>query len=120
VADETFRPPEQVWAAPPASPAGVPSHPIHGLAAYQNYGIVQRATTNGLAIASFVLSLLWIFWIGSILAVIVGHIALSQTKDPARSSGRGLAIAGLVIGYVAIGFFAFFVLVGLVAGASQQ
>ena len=56
--------------------------------------------TNGLAIASLILGLTWIFWIGSLLAVIFGHIALSQTDD---SGGRGMAIAGLVLGYVALG-----------------
>jgi Domain of unknown function (DUF4190) len=120
VADDTFPPHDQGWADPPAPPSGAPSHPLYALAGYQNYGmVVQRASTNGLAIASFVLSLLWMFWIGSILAVIFGHVALSQTKDPAHSGGRGLAMAGLVIGYAAIGFFAFFVLIGLMADASH-
>ena len=33
---------------------------------------------NGLAIASMVLGIVWVYWIGSILAVIFGHVALSQ------------------------------------------
>jgi hypothetical protein len=35
----------------------------------------------------------------SVAAVILGHIGLNQTRNNARA-GRGLAIAGLVLGYV--------------------
>ncbi|SDU77059.1 DUF4190 domain-containing protein [Jiangella alkaliphila] len=41
------------------------------------------------------------FWIGSILAVIFGHIALKRTEQP-NVGGRGLAVAGLVLGYIGI------------------
>jgi hypothetical protein len=36
-----------------------------------------------------------------IAAVVLGHVALSQTKD-GRMTGRGMAVAGLVLGYVAL------------------
>ncbi|MEV0152846.1 DUF4190 domain-containing protein [Micromonospora sp. NPDC050686] len=42
------------------------------------------------------------FGIFSLLAVILGHIALPETND-GRKSGHGMAVAGLVMGYV---FFA--------------
>jgi hypothetical protein len=79
--------------------------------------------TNGLAVASLVLGILWLFWIGSILAVIFGHVALNQIKaqeGPSRPEGKGLAIAGLVLGYVGVGtltawFFLF--LLAVVAGS---
>ncbi|MHB8718205.1 MAG: DUF4190 domain-containing protein [Candidatus Dormibacteria bacterium] len=58
-------------------------------------------STNGLAIASLVLGILWVYWIGSILAVIFGHIALSQTSAR-QQGGRGLAIAGLALGYIGV------------------
>ena len=65
------------------------------------YAPVQR--TSGLAIASMVLGIVWIYWIGSILAVIFGHVALSQIKQSGGAlRGRGMAIAGLVLGYVGI------------------
>ena len=64
---------------------------------------VQQGRTSGLAIASMVLGILWIYWIGSLLAVIFGHVAINQTgKDPTLR-GRGMAIAGLVLGYIGIG-----------------
>lgn len=57
--------------------------------------------TSGLAIASFVLGLLGLCGIGSLLAVIFGHCALSEIdKSGGAVTGRGLAVAGLVLGYV--------------------
>jgi hypothetical protein len=74
----------------------VPGYPAPG--AYSPYQAApQTGGTNGLAIASLVLSLLWICGIGSLVAVVFGIIALSQTKKSGQK-GKGLAIAGLVIG----------------------
>jgi hypothetical protein len=55
----------------------------------------------GLAVASLVLGILWIGWLGSILAVIFGHVALGQIKR-ARGwkTGRSMAIAGVVLGWI--------------------
>jgi hypothetical protein len=61
--------------------------------------------TCGLAVASLVLSLLGPLC--SIPAIICGHLALRKiTKTPALS-GRGLALAGTIIGYVVLGFSLF-------------
>jgi hypothetical protein len=61
------------------------------------------ATTNGLAVASLVAGFFWLGWIGSILAVIFGHIALGQIKaSGGREQGQGLAISGLVLGYMGV------------------
>jgi len=57
--------------------------------------------TNGLAIASFVLSLAWAFGIGSVLAVIFGFKARSQIRTR-NQSGEGLAVAGIVIGFLGL------------------
>jgi fatty acid desaturase len=64
--------------------------------------VQQRPATNGLAIASLVLGIVWLYWIGSILAVIFGHIALHQIRDR-KEAGRGLAIAGLTLGWIGVG-----------------
>jgi hypothetical protein len=46
---------------------------------------------------------LWLGWFGSILAVIFGHIALGQIKNAGgRETGTGLAVAGLVLGYMGV------------------
>ncbi|MEZ5257903.1 MAG: DUF4190 domain-containing protein [Ilumatobacteraceae bacterium] len=61
----------------------------------------MRSGTNVLAVASLVLGILWLCGIGSLLAVIFGIIALSQlSKQP--QGGRGLAIAGIVLGTIGI------------------
>ena len=67
--------------------------------------MAQPQKTNGMAIASLVLGILWLFWIGSVLALIFGYIGKSQI-DNSRGveGGRGLAIAGIVLGWVGIGF----------------
>jgi len=71
--------------------------------------IAPQQKTSGLAIASMVLGIVWLGWLGSLLAVIFGHIALSQTKD-GRAGGRGMAIAGLVLGYVGVLTFVWFLI----------
>ena len=42
---------------------------------------------------------------GAVAAIITGHVALAQLKTT-KKSGRGLAIAGLAIGYATIAFWA--------------
>ena len=57
-----------------------------------------------LAIISLIASIVGIviLWgIGSIAGVICGHISLSQIKKTGEQ-GRGMAIAGLIVGYVGI------------------
>ena len=61
----------------------------------------MQATTNGLAIASMVLGILWLYWIGSILALVFGYIAKGQIdRSAGRQTGRGMAIAGIVLGWI--------------------
>ncbi|MGH9486081.1 MAG: DUF4190 domain-containing protein [Terriglobales bacterium] len=58
---------------------------------------------NGFAIASLVLGILWLGWSGSILAIVFGHIAHNQISNAGgRQSGRGMATAGLVLGYIGL------------------
>lgn len=59
------------------------------------------SSVNGLAIASLVLGIAWICGIGSIAAVVLGHVSLGQIKRTG-ATGRGLAIAGLVLGYLGV------------------
>jgi hypothetical protein len=72
-------------------------------------------STNGFAIASLVCAAVWFLWVGSVLGVVFGHIGLRQIKaDPANQGGKGLAIAGLVVGYLALGVLALAAFVDLV------
>jgi hypothetical protein len=89
----------------------------HQTASAASSGHTQTAP---MAVASLVLGLLGtnlLFFLGSILAVIFGHIALGQIKESGgRLGGHGLAIAGLVFGYaviviaVVVGIFLFSIL----------
>ena len=60
-------------------------------------------STSPLAIVSLVSGLLgWTFvpWIGSVVAVITGHLARSAIRQaPDQLEGDGMAVAGLVLGY---------------------
>jgi hypothetical protein len=83
---------------------------------YVAYIPTQPQPTNGLAVAALVLGIVWLFWLGSTLAIIFGHIALDQIKHN-NQSGKGMAVAGLVLGYVGAGTFALFVVLPLLFGA---
>ncbi len=59
--------------------------------------------TSGSAVGSLVFGLLWLFGVGSIIAVVLGHKAKSQIrKSRGRLGGSALATAGLILGYVGI------------------
>lgn len=76
-------------------------------------GAYASTKTSGLAIASLVLGILWLGWIGSLLAVIFGHVALGHIKQSGgRMHGRGMAVAGLVLGYIGLAFIAAALLFG--------
>ena len=53
-------------------------------------GAYRTVKTNGLAVASMVLGILWIYWIGSVLALVFGYVARNQSDG---SGGRGVTIA---------------------------
>ena len=66
-------------------------------------GKPEPGKISGLAIASLVFSLIVPF--GCIPAIVCGHIALRQIKKDSSVYGRGLALAGLIIGYVVLALF---------------
>jgi hypothetical protein len=62
---------------------------------------LATARNSGLAIASLVLGIIGIFInFLSILAIIFGAIAISQTGRNPNLKGRGMAVAGLVLGII--------------------
>lgn len=77
---------------------------------------------SGLAIASFVTSLATIFVTAgflSFIGAILGHVSLSKLKKAGSTENRGLAVAGVIIGWVATAI-AWLLLIGfilLIAGA---
>jgi hypothetical protein len=83
----------------------------------------QAAETNGWAIASLVLSIIG-SGIGSILAVIFGRKAIREIDaSGGMQTGRGLAKAGIIIGWIGIAFTVaaiLFVIVALAASGSSD
>lgn len=76
-----------------------------GLASNQSRQVAVTAPrTNGMAIASMVLGIVWIYGIGAILALIFGYKARREIDGSGGSqTGRGMATAGIVLGWVGIG-----------------
>ena len=79
---------------------------------------------SGLAIASFVTSLALVFlsagflsFIGSIL----GHVSLSKLRKAGSDQNRGLAVAGIIIGWVSSALAWIFLIgfIALIAGAAS-
>jgi type II secretory pathway pseudopilin PulG len=77
---------------------------------------VPAEKTSGMAIASLVFGILFLFFPLNILAIIFGHISLSQIKASAgRLGGRGMAIAGLVLGYLGIAMIPIILIIAAIA-----
>ena len=90
--DGKWYPPESDPAPPPPGQFAAPFQPAY----------VQRST-NGMAIASMVLGIVWIYWIGSILALVFGYTARKQiAESQGTQQGGGMATAGIVLGWIGI------------------
>jgi hypothetical protein len=67
---------------------------------------LKPRSTNGFAVASLVLGILWVFWIGSILALVFGYKARRQIHQSGGTQpGRRLATAGIILGYIWLAWF---------------
>lgn len=91
---------------------GTPGYAAQGYPPYGAYG-APAPKTNGLAIASLVASVISLCGLGSIAGIVLGVVALNQIKVSGES-GRGLAIAGIVVGAVTL-LFSLLWLVGVAA-----
>jgi hypothetical protein len=100
----------------PPAPTSQPYYPPAPQQYQQPYGYpvyMAPPSANGMAIASMVLGILWLYWVGSILALIFGYVARDQIKKNGQS-GDGMAIAGIVLGWIGVGFL----LLGLVGAVA--
>jgi hypothetical protein len=79
-----------------------------------------------MAVASLVLGIVWLFWVGSILALVFGYVGKGQIdRSGGAQSGRGLAIAGIVLGWVGVGTLVLTIVLAIIgslndSGSSQQ
>jgi hypothetical protein len=108
------------------APAPSPSQPVAILAPVQvptpyqpgtpvTAIYVQGSRSNGSAVASFVIGILsWFLCpiVGGLAAVILGHVARGQIRRTGEG-GSGLAMAGLILGYVHIAVYDVFAVLWL-------
>lgn len=107
--------PQPSWQAPPPPPGPEMTVPIPPGPGMHQQPYPARQTTNGLAIASLVLGIVWIYWIGSILALIFGYVARKQIDaSQGWQGGRGMATAGIVLGWVGVGFLLLAMFIGFI------
>ncbi|HEU4423118.1 MAG TPA: DUF4190 domain-containing protein [Pilimelia sp.] len=92
-----------------ASPAGYPGGYAPAYQSYPGYGYPAASPpTNGMAIASMVVSIVSIvglcgYGIGGLLGIlgaILGHVARRQIRERGEN-GDGMALAGVVMGWIA-------------------
>ena len=90
-----------------------------------SYPPPQRSTTSSMAIVSLVFGILaWFMlpFVGALIAVICGHLARGEIRRAPidqRIEGDGMAVAGLVLGYVQLALsvlVVFFVIAALAFG----
>ena len=72
----------------------------------------KSSQTNGMAIAALITS----FFV-SILGIILGFVALNQIKTSGEQ-GRGLALAGIIIGFVAVGITVLIIIISVATAAT--
>lgn len=115
VAPQQYSPPQQ-YSAPQQYPAP------QQYSAPQPYGAPPARPSSGLAITSLVCGIAGVvlFWaivpmLASIAAVITGHMALGQIRRTPGLGGRGMAIAGLILGYLMIGVLVFTIVSTLIS-----
>lgn len=93
-----------------------PQAPAYGPAGYSAPVMpVYRAPENGLGIAALILGILGIMscMACGIAAIICGHMGVKKA-DRGEADNRGMAQAGLVMGYIGVGLWLLFIIVYVV------
>jgi type II secretory pathway pseudopilin PulG len=76
---------------------------------------VVPSQTSGKAVASLVCGIIGIFPF-CVAAIILGHMAVSQIgKSAGRLTGKGVAVAGLVLGYLGLAAIPFILIIAAIA-----
>jgi len=84
----------------------------------------DKKSGSGLAIGAFVTSLATLFLTAgffSFIGSILGHVALSKLKKAGSDENRGLAVAGIIIGWVstALAWIILIAFIVLIAGIAS-
>ena len=99
-------PPPPSWSPPPTPPGPPPVPSGWGTPGAGPPGYPGVVKTNGLAIAALVVGCLGFAFcfVPSILAIVFGYVSKSQIdQSQGTQTGRGLSIAGIVLGWVGVG-----------------
>lgn len=104
--------------SPPAVPRRPPPPPLPPAHKPIVPAILTKPRTNLFAILSLAVSLFWLAGIGSIGAIVLGHMAKRQiAASKGTETGLGLAGAGMAIGYIGLAILLVYV-VGIVSTRS--
>jgi hypothetical protein len=103
-----------------ASPAATPAISAPTLASAAPAPLAPPRKSEQPAVLSLIFSILGLFGFccgffmtAAIAGIVCGHIALSRIKANPELEGRGLAMAGVIVGYVAVaGWLAWIILFG--------
>jgi hypothetical protein len=83
--------------------------------------VPPQRTTSGSAVASLILSIVWVGGLGSLLAVILGFIARNEIKRSNGSkSGEGMALAGIIIGFLGLAGIALLIVLVVALGTAAN
>lgn len=120
---DPYNPKQDPYGQQPGQPYGQQPGP-YGQQPMYGYGYpppVQKPQTN--AILALVLSCVGIATCGvtAIVGVIFGHIAMARIKR-GEEDGRGMALAGVIVGYVVIAGYLLYlaiIVIAIIAAAKQ-
>jgi MFS family permease len=123
--------PQQYGAIPQPTPGGgfpqnmpPPPEQPYGYPGVPGYGYAQpHRETNNYALMSLIFSVAGVLCgVSAIAGVVMGHIARRQIKrEPGRYDGAGMALAGLIVGWIITGLlilYLLFIVTMLILGAT--
>jgi Domain of unknown function (DUF4190) len=118
-------PPPPPPAQPPSSGPTPPPAPPPSSQQPAGYSYQTGPKTNGLAIAALVLGIaglvFYICGVASILALVFGYMAKGQIdRAPEAQGGRGMAIAGIIMGWIGIALVVIFWAVIIILAATTD
>ncbi|BCJ66211.1 DUF4190 domain-containing protein [Polymorphospora rubra] len=86
-------------------PVGKDAYPVSGYPPQYGYPVPPTPTTNGMAIAALVCSLIGLATcISAPVGAILGHVARRQIRERGEA-GDGMALAGIIIGWIVTGLY---------------
>ncbi len=125
LAEARMTPSDLVWAQ--GMPGWLQASQVSGLlpsfspSAHSSYhplssNSVESTQTSGLAVASMIFGIVSLmgacaFVIPTLIAIVLGHVALSQCNNNRNLKGKGMAIAGLAMGWTSVPLYILLVII---------